>query len=156
MEGITKACSLSDQKHREYFLTPDLAQPELTVGSHPLQYYSKKIFLDHLAATVDKRLGGYTKDGENELDTRKKVQQVTQTLLHTGYRNHCQDRFRRGYFCSQNRFSIVGTIIVAGSNIYCLRVLPSFRKTGGSFPARPPNTNKVHGGGENPHVRPRK
>jgi hypothetical protein len=72
---------VSDRKRREYFLGPTGSWS--SVESERSRLFNEDIFLEQLQARDDENRAGYGDDSEDDADTLKSSQQITQSVLHT-------------------------------------------------------------------------
>lgn len=87
-QGVWKSSSTtitkSDNERRQCFLGKHAAQHQhVSVETQRYRNFQDEIFLEQLQGQFHERRGGYNDDSENEADTRRSGQQITQKLLHT-------------------------------------------------------------------------
>ncbi|KAK0103301.1 hypothetical protein ONS95_005331 [Cadophora gregata] len=75
----------TDRERREYFLGSDFPGRVAKNGVEARRsaQFKDEIFMEQLQGDIREQRGGYDDDNEDEQDTRKSGQQITQTLLHT-------------------------------------------------------------------------
>lgn len=71
----------TDRERREYFLGSNRSVSG--VEARRSAHFQNEIFMEQLQEETEEQRGGYSDDSEDERDTRKSGQQITQTLLHT-------------------------------------------------------------------------
>lgn len=83
--GVWKPSSVpippADRKRREWFLGPQYDKGD-TVEKLRSTHFDEEIFLEHLQEEATERRAGYGDDSDDESDTRKSPQQITQSVLH--------------------------------------------------------------------------
>ncbi|PVH84330.1 hypothetical protein DL98DRAFT_485671 [Cadophora sp. DSE1049] len=72
----------TDRERREFFLGPGHAA-NVGVEARRSTHFEDEIFSEQLQGEIEEQRGGYGDDSDDEQDTRKSGQQITQTLLHT-------------------------------------------------------------------------